>query len=238
MMNGVASGSIIVEYSDLSSPIGRGNRVEEFELQNRVRLIEAYLASGRNIKVPAVQEHQRVQASGTEESIIYDWPLLVYIAAAVKSALQVEPASILSPSDDQPLSSQSPEVVSLAKIRDALATELNVNSDSAARHLLAHLHAVGLLRRVDRKLILFDRREDAPKVFCAFPLPLLLDTSVDVESLVATIEAGLEEIDLSVNEAVLLLVVRRCWPTIWASEYGLNRLAQALLSWLCTEVIR
>lgn len=235
MMNGVASGSIIIVYGSASTS-GPGNRMEEFELQNRVRLIEAYLASGRNIKTQPVQQHQRLQTSGTEDSsILFDWSLLAYVVAAIKSAIHVEPAN--SPSLlDEPGSSQSPEIVTLAKLRDALASEINVGSDSAARHLLTHLHAVGLFRRVDRRVVLFNAGEEATQVYCAFPVPLLIDTSVDVEALVTTIEAGLEEIDLSLNEQVLLLLVLRCWPTIWASEYGLDRLAQALLSWICTEV--
>lgn len=235
MMNGVASGSIIIEYGSASTQ-GPGNRMEEFELQNRVRLIEAYLASGRNVKTHPVQQHQRLQASGTEDSsLLFDWPLLVYVVAAIKSAVQSDAAA--SPSLlDEPGTSQSPEIVTLARLRDALGSELNIGSDPAARHLLAHLHAVGLLRRVDRKVVLLNADEEPARIFCAFPIPLLIDTSVDVEALVTTIEAGLEEIDLSLNEQVLLLLVLRCWPTIWASEYGLERLAQALLAWICTEV--
>lgn len=236
LMNGVASGSIIVTPSISSMQSARGSRVEQFELQNRVRLMESYLLSGRNVKSIATLEHQRSQATAPEESILHDWPLLVYAVAAVKTS---SPPG-LQLSQDAPeefaASAQSLEVFSLTTIRDALRLELNVKSEAAARHFVAHLHAVGLFRRVDHKAILLNDREDISNVICVFPLPLLLDTSVDVETLVAAIEAGLEDINLSINESVLLLLTRRCWPSMWASEYGLHRLARALLSWICSEV--
>lgn len=234
MMNGVTSGSIIVEASNSGVRGPRDTRIDQFELQNRVRLLESYLVSGRNIKTAAIQEHQRSHAAAPEESILFDWAVLVYSVAAVKSALAAAP---LGTARTEPTAvPQCPEILSLASIRNALGMELNIMSDAVARHFLVHLCVLGLLRRVDRKTILFRPQEDVPRILCTFPLPLLLDTSVDVETLVSAIEAGLENINLSVNESVMLLVTRRCWPSIWASEYGLNRLAQALLSWLCSEV--
>lgn len=236
MMNGVASGSIIVESSSPVTQPPRGSRVEQFELQNRVRLLESYLVSGRNVKTTAVQEYQKSQATAPEEPILFDWPLLVYSVATIKSALAAEPSPLVTAYHETTAATQCQEILSLASVRNVLGMELNIRSDAAARHFLSHLHALGLLRRVDRRTTLFRPKEDSPRILCAFPIPVLLDTSVDVETLVSAIEAGLENIDLSVNEAGLLLLTRRCWPSIWASEYGLNRLAQALFSWLCSEV--
>lgn len=236
MMNGVASGSIMVEGSNLGAQAARGTRVDQFELQNRVRLLESYLVSGRNIKTTAVQEYQRSQSTTPEESILFDWPLLVYAVAAIKSALAAESAPLGMAHHEAAAATQCPEILTLSSIRSALGANLNVRSDAAARHFLGHLCALGLLRRVDRGTRLPWRYEDDQQTLCAFPIPLLLDTSVDVETLVSAIEAGLENINLSVNESAMLLLTRRCWPSIWASEYGLNRLAQALLSWLCSEV--
>jgi hypothetical protein len=235
MMNGVASGSIIVESSSSGTQLPRGSRVEQFELQNRVRLLESYLISGRNIKTTAVQEHQKSQATASGESILFDWSFLVYSLATIKSTLAAEPAPLVT-AYHAAAATQCQEILSLASVRNALGTELNIRSDAAARHFLGHLHALGLLRRVDRRTMLFMPKEDVSRILCAFPIPLLLDTSADVEILVSAIEGGLEDINLSVNEAGMLLLTRRCWPSIWASEHGLTRLAQALLSWLCSEV--
>lgn len=236
MMNGVTSGSIIIVHHSTSTQSLRGSRVEQFELQTWVRLLESYLLSGRNPKSTATLEHQRAQAAAPEESILFDWPLLVYTVAAIKSASAVDFNASATLADEPTMSSQSPEVLNLAEIRHALRSELNVYSDAAARQFLVHLHSVGLLRRTDQRSTLITDPELLSDVICGFAFPLLLDTSVDVETLVAAIEAGLEDINLSVNESALLLLTRRCWPSIWASEYGLKRLAQALLSWICTEV--
>lgn len=230
LMSGVASGSIIIEQTTPSTPNARLNRVDEFELHYCVRLLEAYLRSGRNQKSFEVAQH--LHQSGGESTLLYDWSLLGYVVAMGKSSV----SEGLGNDDYTSPSFQSPEVATLAQFRDALGSELNILSDVSARHLLAHLNAMGLIRRVDLQPQLIADGEDPASIVCAFPLPLLLDTSVDVETLVTTIEAGLEDIDVSVNESVLLLLTRRCWPTIWAADYGLERLAHAVFEWICSEV--
>ncbi|KAF8328909.1 uncharacterized protein EI90DRAFT_3063988 [Cantharellus anzutake] len=223
LMNGIASGSIIIEQPSPSTDLGRENRVEEFELQYCVRIYEAYLASGRNPKSSPLEYYQRLHRSSVDTSILFDWSLLLYIVAT-SNLLSVQ--TTLPPHPPSP--PQVSEIVSLAHIRDVLGSEMNVKSDVAAKHCF--------FRRVDGQFRLFDDRDAPPnQIFCIFPLPVLLDTSVDVETLVAAIEASLADIDLSVNESALLLLNQRCPPNIWASEYGLGRLARAILSWICTD---
>ena len=60
--------------------------------------------------------------------------------------------------------------------------------------------------------------------------------STEVETLVASIEACLSDIDLSVNEAGLLLLVRKFWPDGMLTDYALRRLSKAVLTWLASEV--
>ncbi|KAF8326124.1 uncharacterized protein EI90DRAFT_3071593 [Cantharellus anzutake] len=244
LMNGIASGSIIIEQPSPSTDLGRENRVEEFELQYCVRIYEAYLASGRNPKSSPLEYYQRLHRSSVDTSILFDWSLLLYIVATSKCPPAAysgpDPGGLLSVQTTLPPHPPSPpqvsEIVSLAHIRDVLGSEMNVKSDVAAKHLLRHVHTLGFFRRVDGQFRLFDDRDAPPnQIFCIFPLPVLLDTSVDVETLVAAIEASLADIDLSVNESALLLLNQRCPPNIWASEYGLGRLARAILSWICTD---
>ena len=71
---------------------------------------------------------------------------------------------------------------------------------------------------------------------CSFPIPMGLEVSTEVETLVAAIEGCLSDIDLSVNEAGLLLLVRRFWPDGMLTEYALRRLSKALLAWILAEV--
>lgn len=241
-MNGIASGSIIIEQPSPSIELARENRVEEFELQYCVRIYEAYLASGRNPKSAPLEHYQRLFRSPTDTSILFDWSLLLYMVASSKCPLaSPNPRALLSVQTDLPENpsdqGQVSEMVSLAHIRDSFGAEMNVKSDAAAKHLLQHIHALGLFRRLDGQHGLFARADPpSTELFCVFPIPIILDTSVDVETLVAAIEASLADIDLSVNEAALLLLYRHCPPNIWVSEYGLGRLARAILSWICTDV--
>lgn len=244
LMNGIASGSIIVDQMNPSTESAKENHIDSFELQYCVRMYHAYLSSGRNPQSNAMREYQHLTKTPLDGSVLYDWPLLMYLTATAKSSSSPEESNpagnLLSVEVDYTeaieASNYSSEVVSLAHIRDALGNEFNVTADAAACHLMMHLHVVGLLQRVDRKQLLFIPEDQPPsRVYCTFPLPLLLDTSIDVETLVAAVEACLEDIDLSVNEMAFLLLTKRCWPNIWVSDYGLGRLAQAILSWIFTE---
>ncbi len=71
---------------------------------------------------------------------------------------------------------------------------------------------------------------------CFFPLPLGLDLSIDVETLVSAIEACLCDIDLYVNEFGFLLLTRRMWPDGLMSDYALKRLARSVFAWIINEV--
>lgn len=245
LMNGIASGSIIVDQANPSTESAKENRVDEFELQYCVRIYDAYLSSGRIPRSVALEGYQRSGKTPSDGSIMYDWALLMYITATTKASHPMEPPNNqgnllsvqLEPAATPESHDHSSEMVSLAHIRDSLGLEMNVTSDPSARHLMMHLHALGLFRRIDRKHTLFASDDEPPsQIYCAFPLPLLLDTSVDVETLVAAIEACLKDIHVSVNETAFLLLTKRCWPNIWVSDYGLARLAQGIISWVFTEV--
>ena len=71
---------------------------------------------------------------------------------------------------------------------------------------------------------------------CFFRLPLGLDLSSGVESLIVAIEVCLRELDVSMNEAGFLLLVRRLWPNGMLSDYAIVRLMRALLNWILSEV--
>jgi hypothetical protein len=101
--------------------------------------------------------------------------------------------------------------------------------------LLNHLFHLSFFERLDlRQNITIDPVSD--DALCVFPLPLGLDMSADVETLVASIETCLLDLDLSVNEFGFLLLVRKFWPNGLMSDYGLRRLARGILSWIIAEV--
>ncbi|KAJ7172444.1 hypothetical protein C8R46DRAFT_149097 [Mycena filopes] len=70
---------------------------------------------------------------------------------------------------------------------------------------------------------------------CVFPIPLGLDLSTNVETLAAAVEACLADLDLSVNEAGFLLLMRKLWPNGMATEYSLKRLMRTIVTWILAE---
>ncbi|KAH7926319.1 hypothetical protein BV22DRAFT_1063234 [Leucogyrophana mollusca] len=243
--NGLAMGSIVIEPETVD---GQEKDANGFELQYLVQLYEAYLSSGKLPVSSTMGEylHENLLHPSTH-SIMFDWSTLAYISSVVKSPYEAREPTFSNSSDllnvaSSGTSSQSGgddachpfEIVSLSHMRDALGYEFNLFSDPAARYCLSHLHKLGFFRRIDGEPFIL-QKPDSFDQLCEFPLPLGFDLSADVETLVSAIEACLSDIDLSVNEMGLLLLVRRFWPNGLASEYALRRLSRALLSWIFAE---
>lgn len=251
MDNGVALGSIVIKQKRSKMADSEHTRVDEFELQYLVRLYEVYLSSSRLPSSLATDEYlQENRAKLSEHSIMFDWSNLVYISTAIKSPYDVLKPSLSTSSDLLNVSqsggpteqnsehTQPPpfEVVSLSHMRDVLGYEFHLFSDAAARLMLSHLHHLGFFGRLDFEPILFQEATSHEETYCTFPLPLGLDLSTSVETLVAAVEACLSDIDLSVNEVGFLLLMRKLWPNGLASEYALRRLVRNVLSWILSEV--
>lgn len=220
---------------------------QDFELPYLVELYEAYLLSGKLPVSPSLVEYLQANShQASAHSIMFDWPTLAYIASTVKAPYDVQNRTTGSSrgflkvneigehvDDDVP---RHPfEVVPLGHIRDALGYEFNIFSEGPARHCLSHLHKLGLFSSAGPEPFV-PMRSISNNQECYFPLPLGFDLSVDVETLVSAIEACLSDLDLSVNEIGLLLLVRRFQPNGLTSEYALHRLTRMLLRWILSEV--
>ncbi|KAJ4487923.1 hypothetical protein J3R30DRAFT_3280032 [Lentinula aciculospora] len=238
--NGLELGSIVMSERNSSRTQRQG--VPTFQLHNLHSWCEQYLSSETLPISPAISEYlEENQVFRRNLNMMFEWSNLVYIASAIKTTYAINPTSeMLSVSALQVESAldseenNSPfEVVSLAHMRDVLGYEFNVHSDAAARLLLSHMHHVGLFDRVDLEPNLFV--SDTQDTYCSFPLPIGLDESPDVETLFASVEACLSDLDLSVNEAGFLLLCRRLWPSGMASEYALTRLTRTIVSWVLSE---
>ncbi|KAG0270667.1 Canalicular multispecific organic anion transporter 2 [Actinomortierella ambigua] len=70
---------------------------------------------------------------------------------------------------------------------------------------------------------------------CLFPVVSALDPSAHVETLIQTIWRCLESEDLSLNECGFQLLVRRCAPDPFMSDYSTERLVGAVFYWLLLE---
>jgi Phorbol esters/diacylglycerol binding domain (C1 domain) len=247
--NGVALGTIVIRKKGAKLKLSKENKIEKFELQHLIRLCETQLSSSQPPSSPVMHEYaEENNIVPSEHSIMFDWSNLIYIATVIKSPcdpknLIASPPNLLNVPQPDGLAEPSQEenahpfeVVPLSHMRETLRSELGVLSDTAAHLLLSHLHHLGLFSRLDHNPILFDNETPHQQIYCSFALPLGLDLSTDVETLVAAIEACLSDVDLSINEVGFLLLVRKLSPSGMASEYALRRLARSVLSWIVAEV--
>ena len=246
LTNGLALGSIVVTQGKRAA---EDNHLDEFELHYLVNLYQAYLASRAPPVSQALSDHyaeNRVRPS--DAPLFFDWKVLTFVVSVIKtppapadSTLNFSSTDLLAPDqlshgDDVDEDSGHPyEVVTLAHMRDQLGDQLNLHAEPAAKYLLSHLQHLGFFQRVDAQAVLFDGGPHPERLQCAFPVPVGLEVSTEVETLVAAIEACLTDIDLSVNEAGLLLLCRKVWPDGMLTEYAQRRLSKAVLSWILSE---
>jgi hypothetical protein len=249
LTNGIALGSVVVSQNGRNAAHAKEHKVNTFELHHVITWCEGLLSSDISRCSDSMDDYiHENHLSRSEHSMVFDWSNLVYISAAIKSQLAVKQVTHSSPPDRlnvyQPellvnsttdVSSQPYDIIPLSHMRDVLGHDFNVHSDVAARLILSHLHNLGLFDRLDHESTLFTA-ENAIDIACVFPLPLGLDLSTNVETLVSSVEACLSDFDLSVNEVGFLLLVRRIWPNGLASDYALRRLTRVILSWVLQEV--
>ena len=238
--NGLALGSIVVQQKT-APPDGH---IDEFELHYLVNLLEVFLSSRAPTVSTALSDHlveNRMRASDTH--LFFNWNVLAFVTSVIKTPLPslddfgtVDLLTPGQPTRDNEDSSYPFEVATLAHLRDQLGEQLNLHSEAAARYLLSQLFHLGFFQRVDSAGKLFDGGPHPERLMCSFPIPMGLEVSTEVETLVAAIEACLSDIDLSVNETGLLLLVRRFWPDGMLTDYALRRLSKAVLSWILSEV--
>ena len=127
-------------------------------------------------------------------------------------------------------------VLPLSHVEANLKAQLSLLSKKPNFILLSHLHQLGLLKCA--KLPVYDDRKSSSSQenFCSFFLPFGLDLLAQTETVISVIEACLGDLDLSVNEVGLLLLIRLMWPSALVPDECFLRLASALLIWICNEV--
>ncbi|KAL0078372.1 hypothetical protein J3Q64DRAFT_1872237, partial [Phycomyces blakesleeanus] len=133
-----------------------------------------------------------------------------------------------------------------------LMENLHLKSKKTGEIMLQHMCNLGLFERKDAAPILFTSDTTATGSFlqsphslplssenepvqCVFPVPFAIDCSPTVETLINSIEACFDDIDITLNECGMLLLVRRCWPDPFMSRYTTDRLIHAILTWIFQE---
>ncbi|TFK54850.1 hypothetical protein OE88DRAFT_1674178 [Heliocybe sulcata] len=243
--NGLMMGSVVVNRRNGVPSLAnmKQSELEEFEIHSATRTLESLLFSTNPATSPALGEYLAAnRVTPSEHSLLYDWSTLTYISSLVKASDDnISPShtslGLLSVAEPEAADAARTtyQTISLARMRDALARGFSVYSDAAARHFLRHIHQLAFFERTDRSEILFRDFEDPCLVECSFTLPFGLDESPDVEHLVAAIEVCLLDLDLSVNEAGLLLLTRRLWPNELTSDYARTRMCSSVVTWILTE---
>ncbi|KAF7304918.1 hypothetical protein MKEN_01206100 [Mycena kentingensis (nom. inval.)] len=235
MTNGVSSGSIEILHKGRSAAHSKGFQVKEFELHRVLGWCSDLLLRSSTIRVSmAFTDYlEQTRQPRSAHGLVYHWGTLVFVASTIKSPypLPVPQANFLnvveSTMEDDAHVLQPFEVVTLAHLRNILGYEFTIHSDTVARYLLEHFFMLGFFEMTGKNL-----DKDA---VCTFPIPLGLDLTTNVETLVAAVEACLSDLDLSVNEAGFLLILRKFWPSGMATDYSLKRLARIVITWVLAE---
>ncbi|KAG8776725.1 hypothetical protein FRC15_011792 [Serendipita sp. 397] len=241
----LTSGALVIERATPQSmnPRARDRPMNNFELHYFVALYKTQLTGSRLNKSHSTIEYiENCGPLSNDLSLVHDMSLLVLAVSAAKLPHTDNPItegflSVEGQGDgDMEGELNHPyEIVTLAHIRDALGYDVGVASDFAAKFLMSHFMRLGLVARVDAIMESTLDYSDPLKVICVFPSALAIDASTSVEALFASIQACLEDLDLSINEFGLLLLVRRCWPSGMMTDYALTRLTSMVLAWILTE---
>lgn len=243
---GVASGSILVSQVRPKTAGAKGGGVDDFELHYLVQLYEVYLQSGRLPKSPVLQDClQRNNYPAEFHQWCFDWSVLAFIMSVIKTPLvedvtQNDFLNVDAEVNEGPdeLLQHPLEVASISHLRNALGQEFQLHHDQSACFMLAHMRHLGLFHSSGLPEGVFRSVERPAAVECKFGLPLGLDLSETVETLIVAVEACLRDVSLNVNEAGLLMLSRMLWPNGMASDYALARLAAAVIGWILAEVRR
>jgi len=237
LLSGVVMGSLVISNARTTS-------IPEFEMQRVVELCDLLLESGFLRCGSSTKNYQQHTGNSTMSSAMFDRCYLEYVTSSIKSSFPSTfptSSSLLNVDNsyddlDESAQTLSYECVPLSHIGNVLATDFGVHDDDAACLLVNQLQQHAFLDRRDCHFRPFINLVEENNVECIFPLPLGIDLSVNVETLISTIESCLEDLDLTTNEFGFLLLTRRFWPSGLASEQGLTRLATRVLTWILDEV--
>ena len=237
LLNGVVMGSLVISNARTSS-------VPEFEVHRVIELCDRLMESGLLHCGPSTKNYQQHTANTVTSSALFDRCYLEYVATSIKSSFSSTPyasSSLLNVDNsyddlDESAQSFSYECVPLSHIGAVLAADFAVHNDDVACLLVNQLQQHAFLDRKDFRFRPFINLIKENNVECIFPLPLGIDLSLNVETLISTIESCLEDLDLTTNEFGFLLLTRRFWPSGLAPEQGLTRLATRVLIWILDEV--
>ncbi|WVQ84347.1 hypothetical protein IAT38_006499 [Cryptococcus sp. DSM 104549] len=141
---------------------------------------------------------------------------------------------------DPPTPDKCYELLPLGVVTQTLSSDLQMRHPHLASVFLNHLRLAGYISLSTKTLIITPSMLSSSKTpqrdtWVGFTLPLLMDSSPAIESLVLAIEALLDGVDLAMNEQGLRLMAGRAWPSVMCSPYAMERLGKAAVQWVIAE---
>ncbi|KAI8139160.1 hypothetical protein BJV82DRAFT_275633 [Fennellomyces sp. T-0311] len=238
LISQVSDDPLLVPQEDQDEGITRISSASP-ALRTALNLCLKYIKSGSCPTSRFLASFYSSRQHRVEECVLSKEEYLSHVCAMMKSGiattkqefLQVEP---MWENDDTWDGGVPQEIIDRDAMLDWLMDNLRIKSQHTAKILLQHMRNLGLFERQDGTHMLFTLAGDKP-VPCIFPVPYAIDCLPTVETLVDAIEACLDDIDITINECGMLLLVRRCWPDPFISRYTCERLIQAILSWIFQE---
>lgn len=228
LKNGISSGSLRVSDTSTSDPLSLRPIMQSYETYLQIHNLEASSAAANYAHV-----------SGSDllgQGYLFSDRYLTYCTALLRApshALTHE--TLLNGAEPNvPESVGAYELLELATLRWGLAYDLNIHDERIAAIFLDQLRSTGLCTVKCHSI----RAEDVVdgRIWCSFTLPLLIDSSPTVELLILAIEALLDDLDLTMNEQAFNLLCTRAWPSLLCSPYALERLGNAVVSWVMAQV--
>ncbi|KAI0306458.1 hypothetical protein B0F90DRAFT_1808156 [Multifurca ochricompacta] len=237
LRNGLALGSVVIEGE------GEAAKMFSLELQSLLDRFQAALLSQTSALSEILNDFFQECRSPSRVTLLFDWSTLIFLAANVR-LVDTTPDTFTGDKNDPFLGFRSAYVgsrtqnydsVPLGLLLDNLAVSFHIHLDIAAEVLLGQLYHIGLFELPGNRMVQSKGLLQSKESLCSFSLPLSLDFSTNVATLLTATEACLSDIDLSVNEAGFLLLVRRAWPTEMSTDYTLCRLMKSVLGWILAE---
>jgi len=241
MEHGIEMGSIVLSPDRQNEPLF-------FALHRMKRTCSELLASDKLQYSQLVQGYLQDNGAMAQSNILYDWSFLEYLASALKTtgpSIQKSPSSPdFLDVNPQPFSDEGDpqaiialELVDLTHLRTALTKEFGLASEPAVNLMVSHLISLRFMEKFGSPPNSPSSEHGFSDSSCfVFPLPLGLDLSVNVETLVCAVEASLSDLDLTANECAFLMLTRRLWPNGLSSDFILKRLCENILLWILNEV--
>ncbi|ODN74054.1 hypothetical protein L202_07524 [Cryptococcus amylolentus CBS 6039] len=249
--NGLSTGSLRIA-GEASSSDGKTKTADPLNLRPVLKMYEDYLQVQEEKVSGAMRDFKHVakleKPLGT--GYLFSEKFLAYCTALIRAPSSESPHShgnlgegLLTP---QGLPAPNNDVFAeeagncyerlpLSFIYETLKGDLFLTSPYSLAAFVNQLIMTGLISLPPHSPLQHDNLLQSQQNQASFSLPLLMDSAPTTEILVLAIESLLDDLDLTMNEQGLRLMVDRAWPSLLCAPYALERLGKAAVGWIMAE---